>query len=119
MDFGSFSNITAKSSESAGKFLVSKQFHLEHIDLYFKVRILNYKRMDPILEYEFKLEFSLSQFDWIKNFGREKADLFYFAQKNFFRLSRKIFESILYRQQCINFVLFFSYIFSCFFLIHL
>ena len=59
-------------------FLVGQQFHLEHIEFYAKVRILNYKRSDHILEFEF----SLSQFNLIKNFGREKVDLIYFAQKS-------------------------------------
>ena len=42
-------------------FLVGQQFNLEHIEFYPKVRILNYKRSDHILKYEFK--FSLTQFD--------------------------------------------------------
>ena len=80
--------ITAKSSESTGNFSVGKRFHLEHIESYPKVRILNYKRSDHILECEFKFKFSFSQFFWIKNFRSEKTDLFFFYRKNFFRLSR-------------------------------
>ena len=58
----------------------------EHIKFYPKVEISDCKRSDHILEYKFKFEFSLSQFVWIKNFGRQKADLIYLAEKNFFWL---------------------------------
>ena len=52
--------ITAKSLESPGKYLFGKKLHLEFIEFNPKVRILNYKRSDHILEYEFKFKFSLS-----------------------------------------------------------
>ena len=78
MDFGSFLRIflailkifqLLKNRKifriSWKNFLIGKQFHSEHIDFYAKSRILNYKRLDHIFEYEFKFEFSLSQFDWI------------------------------------------------------